>query len=190
MLSDEIRTRLSQLHARPLPPRREAPASSPARGPVARALSPASFFERTEECHNTSGMHLQLRRPLTDVWQQADSAMELVAGRAAPLGRAPGADRAGRIVPARGVVPRPGNVWLCRRQHLSGRRRLARGRRAGAGPVVRPPLCRRAIRARSLVADRPRRTACWSPSTARALIGRWSTTAARATGSAPARRPK
>ena len=89
MLSDEIRTRLSQLHARPLPPRREVPATSPARGPVARALSPASFFERAEECHNTSGMHLRFRRPLTDVWQQADSAMELVAGRAAPLGAHP-----------------------------------------------------------------------------------------------------
>jgi uncharacterized protein YprB with RNaseH-like and TPR domain len=89
MLSDEIRTRLSQLHARPLPERRQQPAMALAGGPVARASSPASFFERAEECHNASGAHLRLRRPLTDVWLEANSAVELVASRAAPLGAHP-----------------------------------------------------------------------------------------------------
>src|SRR5262245_39488426 len=70
MLSEEIRNRLSQLHARP----RGADDTLAAGFATEREpAEPARFLANSQECETASGKHLRLRRPLAELWPSADA---------------------------------------------------------------------------------------------------------------------
>ena len=87
MLSDEIRTRLGQIHrppvfhvaAGPAPRVNPAAQSNPF---VAAASWDEDLFSQGEECANSAGKHLRFRRPLAAFWPTSDRSVQRLASAA------------------------------------------------------------------------------------------------------------
>jgi uncharacterized protein YprB with RNaseH-like and TPR domain len=81
MLSDEIRTRLAQIH-RPMESRSPIGRSRPAPGfhdpplPAYREPAGDELLAQAEVCQNASGGHLRFRRTLATLWPDVDRAIE------------------------------------------------------------------------------------------------------------------